>query len=47
MSPEDFKDRTKALALRVIRLVQALPKSKAGDVIGRQLLRCGTSVGAN
>jgi four helix bundle protein len=33
--------------LRIIRLVEALPKGRAADVIGRQLLRCGTSVGAN
>jgi four helix bundle protein len=31
----------------VIRLVKALPQSTVGNVIGRQLLRCGTSVGAN
>jgi four helix bundle protein len=31
----------------VIRLVQALPKLSVGDVLGKQLLRCGTSVGAN
>ncbi len=47
MNPDDFKNRAKAFALRNIRLVDALPKSKAGDVIGRQLLRCGTSIGAN
>ncbi len=33
--------------LRVIRMVEALPKGKTADVIGRQLLRSGTSVGAN
>jgi four helix bundle protein len=33
--------------LRVIRLVGSLPKSRLSDVVGRQLLRCGTSVGAN
>jgi four helix bundle protein len=47
MNPGDFKNRTKAFALRTIRLAEALPKSKAADVIGRQLLRCGTSIGAN
>jgi len=47
MNPEEFRNRTKAFALRVIRLVEALSKSRAADVIGRQLLRCGTSVGAN
>jgi four helix bundle protein len=43
----DLRVRTKAFALRVIRLVEALPRQATSDVIGRQLLRCGTSVGAN
>ena len=47
MNPDDFKKRTRAFAIRVVRLVEALPKSIVGHVIGRQLLRCGTSVGAN
>ena len=47
MDEQAFKQRTKRLALRVIELVEALPKSRTADVIGRQLLRCGTSVGAN
>jgi four helix bundle protein len=47
MDEREFKDRTKKLALRVIRLVEALPKSQAADVIDRQLLRSATSVGAN
>ena len=42
-----MKQRTRAFALRVIRLVEALPASRTADVVGRQLLRCGTSVGAN
>lgn len=41
------KKRTKVFGLRIIRLVHSLPKSRTTDVIGRQLLRCGTSVGAN
>ena len=44
---QELKDRTKAFALRVIRLVEALPTGRTTDVIGRQLLRAGTSVGAN
>jgi len=44
---DNLKDRTKKFALRVIRLVEALPKGKTSDVIGRQLLRSGTSVAAN
>jgi len=42
-----LQKRTKAFALRVIRLVERLPKSKTADVLGKQLLRSGTSVGAN
>ena len=47
MTPEAMKARTKAFAVRVIKLVNALPNMRAADVIGRQLLRAGTSVGAN
>ena len=47
MNEEDLKRRTRQFALRIIRLVQALPKGRVPDVIGGQLLRCGTSVGAN
>jgi four helix bundle protein len=42
-----FKDRTKKLGLRVIRLIEALPRGRITDVIGRQLLRSATSIGAN
>src|SRR5205814_1318574 len=42
-----FKKRTRNVALRVIKLVDALPNSRAADVIGRQLLRSATSIGAN
>ena len=42
-----FKQRTKKLAVQVIELVETLPKTRAADVIGRQLLRSGTSIGAN
>ncbi len=44
---DNLKDRTKSFALRIIRLAEALPKGKAADVIGKQLLRSGTSVAAN
>jgi len=47
MDEEQFRVRTKQLALRVIRLVQALPPTKVADVIGNQVLRSATSVGAN
>ena len=39
-------DRTKSFAVRVIRLVSALPRGKVAEVLGRQVLRSGTSVGA-
>ena len=46
--PEDLKPRTKAFALRVIRMYSALPKSDTvAQVLGKQVLRSGTSVGAN
>ncbi len=47
MDSTQFKTRTKAYGLRVIRLVETLPSGQTASVIGRQLLRCGTSVGAN
>jgi four helix bundle protein len=43
----DLRVRTKQFALRVIRLFSALPSRAEAQVIGRQLLRSGTSVGAN
>lgn len=47
MNERELKDRTKQFALRVIRLVAALPKTIEGKAIGRQLVSSGTSVGAN
>jgi four helix bundle protein len=47
MDGRAFRERTQQLALRIIRLVASLPRGKAGDVIGRQILRSATSVGAN
>jgi four helix bundle protein len=43
----DLKRRTKALALRIIRLYSSLPARVDAQVLGKQLLRSGTSVGAN
>jgi len=43
----NLKERTKSFALRIIRLFQALPKSTENSIIGKQLLRSGTSVAAN
>jgi four helix bundle protein len=45
--PEQLRDRTKAFALRVIRLFRSLPFKPDAQVLGKQLLRCGTSVAAN
>jgi four helix bundle protein len=42
-----LEKRTKHFALRIIKFVAALPKSKECDVIGYQLLKAGTSIGAN
>ena len=47
MSPEELSERTRSFALRIIKLVAALPKDRFGDVFGQQILRSGTSVGAN
>ena len=46
MSAEDFRKRTFQLGIRIVRLVEALPKTDPARVIGRQLLRSGTAVGA-
>jgi four helix bundle protein len=47
MNADDLKKRTKQFALRVLKLVAALPNTVAGRAIGGQLVRAGTSVGAN
>ncbi|MDD4333141.1 MAG: four helix bundle protein [Patescibacteria group bacterium] len=47
MNKEELKERTKKFSLRIIRLVNSLPNNKAGYAIGNQLIRSGTSVGAN
>jgi len=47
MEHKDLKKRTKEFALRIIKLVESLPKGRTADVLGKQLLRSGTSVGAN
>jgi four helix bundle protein len=43
---KDLKDRTKKFALRIIKLFTALPKRTEAQIIGKQILRSGTSVGA-
>ncbi len=44
---EALRARTKAFAVRVVKLVQALPNTDEARILGRQLLRAGTSVAAN
>ena len=43
----DLRERTKEFALRVVKMYSALPKKTEAQVIGKQVLRSGTSVGAN
>ena len=47
MGEQELKSRTKTFALRVIKLVGALPDGSVARTIGNQLVRSGTSVGAN
>jgi four helix bundle protein len=47
MTPEELRTRTQVFALRIIKLVGALPRGTAAQVIARQILRSGTSIGAN
>ena len=45
--PEQLKARTKQFAIRIVRVFKGLPKSDEARIIGKQLLRAGTSVAAN
>ncbi|MFC1524033.1 four helix bundle protein [Thermodesulfobacteriota bacterium] len=47
MNEIDLKDRTKKFSLRIIKMYSSLPKSSEAQVLGKQVLRSGTSVGAN
>lgn len=47
MDEKELKDRTKQFALEVLRLVERLPTTIVAQTIGRQLVKAGTSVGAN
>jgi four helix bundle protein len=47
MNKEELKNRTKRFALAIIKLVDELPNNRAGNTIGGQLIRSGTSVAAN
>ena len=43
----DIKERTFDIGLRIIQLAAQLPETRTGKVLGYQVLRCGTSIGAN
>jgi four helix bundle protein len=45
--PQDLRSRTSEFALRIIRLYTSLPKTTEAQVIGKQVLRSGTSIGAH
>lgn len=47
MDEKTFKDRTKKLELGIINMTDALPKTRSADVLARQIIRSGTSIGAN
>ena len=47
MNADELRARTRKFALRVVKLVQALPKNAVADVLGKQVLRSATSIGAN
>ena len=47
MDKKELEERTKLFALRIIHLVSVLPRGKVCDVIGYQLVKSGTSLGAN
>jgi four helix bundle protein len=47
VTPDELKSRTRQFAGAIVRLVEAMPRSRSADVIGGQLMRAGTSVAAN
>ena len=47
MDREELKRRTKAFAVRVVKMTEALPRTRAADILARQLIRSATAVGAN
>jgi four helix bundle protein len=47
MNPDELKNRTRRFALRVFRLAECLPDTPTARVIRNQMIRCGSSVGAN
>jgi len=47
MTESEMKARTKAFALRILKLADAIPRTRSGNAIANQLVRCGSSVAAN
>ncbi len=47
MNEKEMKQRTKAFTRRILKLVDAIPKSRIGNAVANQLVRSGSSVGAN
>ena len=47
MNADELKVRTKQFAIRIVRIFQALPKTDEARILGKQILRSGTSIGAN
>lgn len=47
MDQEELKQRSKAFAVRVVKMTEALPPTRVADIIARQVIRSATSVGAN
>jgi four helix bundle protein len=47
MGPEELRERTKKFAVRIVKLYKSLPYRTDAQVLGKQLLQCGTSVAAN
>jgi four helix bundle protein len=47
MNETELKERTKAFALRVFKVIDSLPETRSGRILANQLGRSGTSVGAN
>jgi four helix bundle protein len=47
MDSQELRKRTKLFALRIIKLAGALPRNRTGDILGRQILKSGPSIGAN
>ncbi len=47
MKPSDLKERTREFAVRIMRLIDELPKKTSARAVAGQLVRCATSVGAN